>query len=295
MAPMRAITTRGGIVTGIVLVGLLSLPRPARPQYADPATVVCASVNGERTFCETDTRQGVSFVRQLGDARCVEEVTWGYTEWGIWVDRGCQAEFSVPALRSRRGPDNPYGVRRLTGIPAGTLVPIRTEEPIDADSADGRVFVGLVDRHVRSADGSLAIPRGSRAELLVRTAPDGDLVVDLESLTVNGERYAIRASENVVEPNEGLGVDRRTGESAGAGALLGTIIGAIAGGGSGAAIGAVAGAAAGAGAAIVTRGRTVRIPAEAVLTFRLERPLDLGVPDDGFTRDGRHYHPYPGR
>jgi hypothetical protein len=31
-----------------------------------------------------------------------------------------------------------------------------------------------------------------------------------------------------------------------------------------------------------------------VVTFRLERPLDMGVADRGLTRDGRHYHDYYG-
>jgi hypothetical protein len=293
---MRAIRVAGGVV----LVGTLCLPRamiaqyPA--QYPDAATITCTSVDGLRTFCKADTRQGVSLVRQLSDVRCDEGITWGYVEAGIWVDRGCRAEFSVPALQSRRGPGSAYVDERLTEIPAGTLVPIRTEETIDANWSDGRIFFGIVDRHVLDAEGRLAIPRGSRAELLVRTAPDGDLVVDLESLLVNGNRYAIRAEEHRVEsPGEGISVNRRTGEYAAGGALLGTIIGAIAGGGEGAAIGAAAGAAAGAGAGMVTRGQAVRIPAESVLTFRLERPLDLGVPDNGFILDGRHYHPYPGR
>jgi len=42
-----------------------------------------------------------------------------------------------------------------------------------------------------------------------------------------------------------------------------------------------------------TRGRRIMVPDEAVVTFRLERPLDVDVPDDGYTRDGRHYHHYP--
>ena len=74
--------------------------------------------------------------------------------------------------------------------------------------------------------------------------------------------------------------------------MLGSIIGAIAGGGKGAAIGAAAGAAAGAGTQTLTRGRFVRVPRESLLTFRLEHPLEIGVADTGFMRDGRHYHDY---
>jgi len=31
-------------------------------------------------------------------------------------------------------------------------------------------------------------------------------------------------------------------------------------------------------------------PAESVLTFRLERPIRVDVPDHGHDRDGGHYH-----
>jgi outer membrane lipoprotein SlyB len=109
-------------------------------------------------------------------------------------------------------------------------------------------------------------------------------------LTVNGERYAVQVGADRVESRESVGANRRTGEFVGGGAVLGTIIGAIAGGGKGAAIGAAAGAAGGAGAEIATSGRIVRIPAESVLTFRLERPLEMGVPDSGSDRNGVHYH-----
>jgi hypothetical protein len=49
----------------------------------------------------------------------------------------------------------------------------------------------------------------------------------------------------------------------------------VAGGGKGAAIGAVAGAAGGAGVQIMTRGRDVRVPADTVLRFRLDRVVVL--------------------
>lgn len=84
--------------------------------------------------------------------------------------------------------------------------------------------------------------------------------------------------------------NQRTGEYVGGGAVIGAIIGAIAGGGKGAAIGAGTGAAAGAGSQMMTRGREVRIPRESILTFRIRRPMEMGVVDRGYDRDGHHYH-----
>ncbi len=60
---------------------------------------------------------------------------------------------------------------------------------------------------------------------------------------------------------------------AGGGAALGAIIGAIAGGGKGAAVGAATGAAAGTGVQILTKGETLKVPAETILEFKLESPL----------------------
>jgi hypothetical protein len=180
---------------------------------------------------------------------------------------------------------------RLAQLDPGTFVTVRTRQPIDTDRRDGRVFAAEVERDVWDDSGRLAIPaiqRGSPAELLVRSAPDGDLILDMESVTVDGQRYAISASPERVEAQGRVNNGNRAPEYIGGGAILGTIIGAIAGGGKGAAIGAAAGAAAGAG--LMTRGRFVRVPAGSVLTFRLEQGLSLGVRDDGFQRGQAHYH-----
>jgi hypothetical protein len=118
------------------------------------------------------------------------------------------------------------------------------------------------------------------------------MVLDLESVTVRGQRYSLAADADVGANGQrnGLGRNARTGEYVGGGALLGSIIGAIAGGGRGAAIGAGAGAAAGAGAQVMTRGGYVNIPAESVVTFRLEQPLQLATSHYGYDRGGQHYH-----
>jgi hypothetical protein len=58
-------------------------------------TLTCASDDGRRVLCEADTRGGVRLVRQISGASCQEGSTWGYDDRGIWVDRGCRAEFAV--------------------------------------------------------------------------------------------------------------------------------------------------------------------------------------------------------
>ena len=169
---------------------------------------------------------------------------------------------------------------------------VRTNEYIDNTQRDNRVYTGTVDRNVRGGNGKLAIPRGSQVEMIVRTARDGDLILDLDSVMVNGQRYALDTDTERMESRDGIGENRRTAEHVGGGALLGTIIGAIAGGGKGAAIGAAAGAAAGAGAQVITQGKRIRVPAESVLTFRIDRPMVVSAIHRGVDRDGHHYHDY---
>lgn len=172
-------------------------------------------------------------------------------------------------------------------IPPGTQVAVRNDITIDARYADGRVFPGFVAHDVAAPDGRIVIPRGSPAELIVRRLGPHDFAIDLASVTVGGQRYSVDTSNAERIHREGEGA--RTGAYAGGGAIVGSILGAIAGGGRGAAIGALAGGAAGAGAAIATRGERVYIPAESVLTFRIEQPLFIR-PDTGYERRGYHYH-----
>lgn len=167
----------------------------------------------------------------------------------------------------------------------GSVITVRTDERVYASRVDGRVYRGTVNDDVVDRDGLVAIPRGARVELLVRQVSRNEMVLDLESVDLAGRRYGVRADAEEVR---GEHSGPNAAKAVGGGAILGTIVGAIAGGGKGAAIGAVAGA--GVGAAFATRGRSVNIPAEYLLSFRLERPLVITPPDHGYDREGRHYH-----
>jgi hypothetical protein len=183
-------------------------------------------------------------------------------------------------------------------VPAGTEIVVRTNETIDAKHpSDSRIYSAVIDRDVMDNSGRVVIPRGSDAELIMRNAADDEIVVDLESVVVNGRRYSVDTTSETVgaegqERREGVGANERTAKYVGGGAVIGSIIGAIAGGGKGAAIGAATGAAAGAAGQTITRGGSVKLPSESLVTFRLDRPLRIGSADTGYMRDGRHYHRY---
>jgi len=57
--------------------------------------VTCSSDNGRRQYCQADIRGSVRLVRQFSRSACRQSDTWGYDSRGIWVDRGCGADFEV--------------------------------------------------------------------------------------------------------------------------------------------------------------------------------------------------------
>jgi hypothetical protein len=67
--------------------------RIIRGRMPQAGRVMCESVDGKRTLCPADTRMGVAVVRQVSEAPCVLNSTWGYDTDGIWVTAGCRAEF----------------------------------------------------------------------------------------------------------------------------------------------------------------------------------------------------------
>jgi hypothetical protein len=143
---------------------------------------------------------------------------------------------------------------RLSRIEPGTTITVRTNDGIDVNRSDERIYHGIVDQDVRGENGRVAIPRGSGVELKVRVAPDNDLILDLEAVNVNGQRYAVRADADRVDaPRDN--------------SIVGAILGAVTG--------------------VQVRGRAVNVPRDSVLTFRVDRPMVVGVPYDRDRDDRR--------
>ncbi len=61
--------------------------------------IYCSSDNMRRKVCPINTQGGVRIIRQRSDADCIYGRTWGYDARGIWVDRGCRADFEVGIRR----------------------------------------------------------------------------------------------------------------------------------------------------------------------------------------------------
>ena len=166
-------------------------------------------------------------------------------------------------------------------VPIGTEISVRNDEAIDSSkAAEGQTYAAEVTDDVRDANGAVVIPRGANAQLVITSISKGgrirgasDLIVDLQSISVDGQQYAVDATDVRQEGKDGVGANSRTAKYVGGGAAVGAIVGAIAGQGKGAAIGAASGAGAGALAQVLTKGNAVKIPAETLMTFKLEKPV----------------------
>ena len=75
-------------------------PAPVHAQEPDAraasSTIVCESKDDRRRLCAValDGR-ALELVRRISRTDCVRGVDWDYDARGVWVDRGCRAQFRV--------------------------------------------------------------------------------------------------------------------------------------------------------------------------------------------------------
>ena len=70
--------------------------------YRGGRTFYCASDDFNVHGCRVNTYGGVRLLRQRSESPCVFGQTWGYDDRGVWVDRGCRADFAVGYRFDRR-------------------------------------------------------------------------------------------------------------------------------------------------------------------------------------------------
>jgi len=166
-------------------------------------------------------------------------------------------------------------------LPEGTALTIRTTTPIDTErNRVGDSFDAVLDEPLAIGSQTIA-PRGSAVRGVIaysqesgRISGQSELIIELTELRIDNRTYPLRTSDY---SEIGSSRGRRTAATVGGAAALGAIIGGIAGGGKGAAIGAASGAAVGTGVSVMTRGQTLKIPAETVLEFKLQHPLTIEI------------------
>jgi hypothetical protein len=193
----------------------------------------------------------------------------------------------------QQNPPSPYGTASPNGpndeyppppalltIPAGTVVIVRTNEPLSSDRNQiGDRFTGtlqqpiVVNGWVVARRGQVVMGQVKSVKKAGRVKGVSQLGVELTDMTlVDGEQAAI-----LTELWKGSGGTSHGADAAtiAGGSALGAIVGSAADWGRGAAIGAGAGAAAGIGAVLLTRGRPTILEPESQLTFRLVDPVKV--------------------
>jgi hypothetical protein len=175
--------------------------------------------------------------------------------------------FLLPLIGAQAASASPGDV-----LPAGTVLNIRTTQPIYAAYVQpGSRFTGIVEHPVETG-GRVIIPRGASATLEVIGVERSSnlkgrdrINLRVQSVSFGGRSYPV--STNFVQlrgPSEG----KRAARKGIVGAGIGAAVGGLLGGGTGAAIGATAGA--GTGVAVAASGKShLAVPAETLLRFQL--------------------------
>src|SRR5438552_3772510 len=103
---------------------------------------------------------------------------------------------SLALAQNGQGTYQDQGDRGSVTVPAGTEISVRTNEAIDSQNAsEGQHYSATVLQDIRGGAGETLIPKDSNADLVIRrvnsggTIQSGNVVLDLDSITVNGRRY----------------------------------------------------------------------------------------------------------
>ena len=164
-------------------------------------------------------------------------------------------------------------------LPRGTRLEVRLNQTINVKHVtSGERFTGILAQPVVIGN-AVAVPAGSeaRGEILVahkRGLFKGKsaMALTLTNLEVHGTDYHIDTS-TLSRSKKGKG--KRTAAFIGGGAGMGMLIGGVATGGVGLLVGGLAGGGAGALGAAFTGNKDLSIPAESVVSFRLQDDLTL--------------------
>ena len=165
-------------------------------------------------------------------------------------------------------------------LPRGTRLQVRLNRTINVKHvSSGDRFTGTLAQPIVVQGSVIAVPAGATATGEVLVAHKRGLfkgrsmmALTLTELDVNGTQYRIDTSD-LERSKKGKG--RRSAAFIGGGAGMGMLIGGVATGGVGLLVGGLAGGGAGALGAAFTGNRDLSIPAESVVSFRLQNELTL--------------------
>src|SRR6478609_4758558 len=180
----------------------------------------------------------------------------------------------APAAASPAPPPAATFSGATVDVPANSRLVMRLDDNVDSAKGAGVRFSASLEAALPDASGNVIVPAGTKVLGIIaesksagRLVGKSEMEIAFTDLQINGLLFPIQ-SQGVKAVGEGSGRD--TARKVGAAALIGGAFG----GGSGAAKGAAIGGA----AAVLTRGKEVRIPAGTVLELSLVAPARVPAP-----------------
>jgi hypothetical protein len=170
----------------------------------------------------------------------------------------------------------PVPQQKMITVPAGTTILIRMLDTVDSSkNPPGSRFTATLETNL-VVNGKVIVPKGNtvygrlaESKQAGRATGSSELQLELTEIVVRGTAYPLLTSDYQVK---GSSSGKRSAKRILGGAGLGAIIGGIAGNaGMGAAIGATAGTV----GAVAQKGKSVNVPSETLLEFRLQQPASL--------------------
>jgi hypothetical protein len=170
----------------------------------------------------------------------------------------------------------PAPQKKMITVPAGTTILVRMLDTVDSSkNPPGSRFTAVLETNlvvgqtVVVSSGNTVYGRLSQAKQAGRATGSSELQLELTEIVVGGTAYPLLTSDYQVK---GSSSGKRTAKRVLGGAGLGAAIGGIAGNaGKGAAIGATVGTV----GAVAQKGKSVNVPSETLLEFRLQQPASL--------------------
>ena len=189
---------------------------------------------------------------------------------------GMMAGFTGTAMARPEPTPFPVPQQKMITVPAGTTILIRMLDTVDSSkNPPGSRFTATLETNL-VVNGKVVVPQGNtvygrlaESKQAGRAAGSSELQLELTEIVVRGTAYRLLTSDYQVK---GSSSGKRSAKRILGGAGLGAIIGGIAGNaGMGAAIGATVGTV----GAVAQKGKSVNVPSETLLEFRLQQPASL--------------------
>jgi hypothetical protein len=183
------------------LAGFLALSLTCAPAaLARERHITCGSNNFGYNYCRVYTGGRVRMVHQLSHKSCIEGSTWGYDSQGVWVDKGCRADFIVDEgynggwnggynngynsshdYESSSGNDDDSDIGTALGVAAGVAILGAIIGSSGSDNDSSNTHYG--DRHYNN------IPSWAIGTFQGHN-PDYDAEVEM-TITPSGQVYAV--------------------------------------------------------------------------------------------------------